>query len=358
MKKVFETHLHYIQKVPLRESVQLFEKCFALYNAQKYVFLSFPNDGQSKVNDTTQNIKGLYYKNYFKGDGYVYAGLEHHFWDRDKDSEDFYNQIKEYHKVGFDGIKMYEGHPHMYKLTDYALDDMVYDKFFNYAEKEGIPLTMHLGNDPSFWDKDKITYYWRYVRNCYFDETFPTIDKQYQDLFKVLERHPNLKFTLAHLGFMADKYDYAERFMSYENTRLDLTPAGNQIVAMGNDQDLWKPFLKKYQHKIKFGTDDYNFYCGDQKEWERIELVRPTLIKNFFETTSEHVYNEKTFKGIGADDEMISAIYFDNAQKELGNPKEIDKDYVINTAKKLIENFSPDTLNGYDLKCIVDDIKK
>ena len=358
MKKVFETHLHYIQKVPLRESVQLFKKCFALYNAQKYIFLSFPNNGQSKVNDLTQNVKGLYYKHAFNGDGYAYAGLEHHFLDKDADSNDFYNQIKEYHSVGFDGIKMYEGHPHMYKLSGYSLDDVVYDKFFDYAEKEGIPLTMHLGNDPSFWDKDKISDYWRYVRNCYFDETFPSIDKQYQDLFRVLDRHPNLKYTLAHFGFFSDKYDYAEKFMSYKNTMVDLTPGGNQIINMGNNHDLWKPFLKKYSHKIKFGCDNYNFYCGDEKEWEKTELLRPTLIKNFFETNTEHVYNNQTFKGIGADEEMISKIYFDNAQNELGSPKEIDLDYVINRAKSLQEVYSPDTLNGYDLKCIIDDIKK
>lgn len=354
MQKVFETHLHYTYKVPVRESAELFNKAFKLYNVEKAVFLSFPSDGQAKEYDRTQNLKGLYLKSVFGENGYAYAGLEHKFLGEDKDSEDFLSQIKEYDAAGFDGIKMYEGHPHMWKLTGYSFADNVYEKFFSCAEEKGIPITMHLANDHSFWNEKEISYYWRYVRNCFFDESFPSLEILYSALFELMDRHPRLKLTLAHCGFMSDSVERMERFLEYKNARIDVTPGGNQLINMALGREEWVPFIEKFADKIKYGSDTYNYYYKNREEWENLVMLRNDLIKNFFLTDAEHEYQNKKYVGINLKREYADKIFFTNAEAELGKPKIINYDYAEAKAKELKVLFAEGSLDNYDMTCLAD----
>ena len=72
--KVFEGHLHFTFKVPVRESVEIFKQEFKETGTEKFCFLSIPSHGATG-NDILQNTKALYYKTMFSPNAYAYAGL-------------------------------------------------------------------------------------------------------------------------------------------------------------------------------------------------------------------------------------------------------------------------------------------
>ena len=179
MKK-FDGHLHTFRfKVPVRESIGLFKRQFKRFNVERMTFLALPCDAvpgrvEWDKTDLLENLRVMYFKSVFSPNGYAYAGLEYNAVDvKDKAalSEELLRQVKEYKRVGFDGMKMYEGHPNHRKLLGYPLYDEVFDKYFDYCEKENFPIIMHLANPAYMWEEDKVDDYWK-ARGCFFDETY------------------------------------------------------------------------------------------------------------------------------------------------------------------------------------------
>ncbi len=360
--KVFDGHLHTFRfKVPVRESIGLFKRQFKRFNVEKMTFLALPCDAiPGKVEwdktDLLDNIRAMYFKSVFSPNGYAYAGLEYKDVDvKDKKTlaEELLRQVKEYKRVGFDGMKMYEGHPNHRKLLGYPLYDEVFDKYFDYCEKENFPIIMHLANPTHMWDKDKVSDYWK-ARGCFFDETFLSFDQFHNEILKRMEKNPKLNFTLAHWGFLTFNKTAAEKFMSYENTMLDVCPGSANFAEISKDEKYWKAFIEKYQDRITYGTDSYNFEYDRDDTWLRATDVRPSFTQDFFTTTKDLCYGEKC-KGIGASKEVCEKIFYDNLYKMLGEPKAIDYDYFIAKCEKLLEIVDPESLDRYNLWCMKND---
>ena len=366
--KVFDGHLHTFRfKVPVRESIDLFKRQFERFNVEKMTFLALPLDAlPGKVEfdktDLLDNLRAIYFKSVFSPNAYAYAGLEYIGLDmKDKKavSEDLLRQVKEYKKVGFDGMKMYEGHPNMRKLHGYSLDDEVFDPYYDYCEKEGFPIIMHLANPAEFWDASQVSDYWK-ARGCYFDETYPSFDDFHSEILKRLEKNPKLKFSLAHWGFLTYNKKAAERFMSFENTTLDVCPGGENFFRILADKGYWIPFIEKYANRITYGTDSYNFEYDNEANWLKMTGNRPAFVQNFFQTglSEEHDYAGRKYTGIGLQKEVVEKIFYDNLCKMLGSPNVIAYDYFIEKCERLLETVSPDSLDRYNLWCMKNDFEE
>ena len=300
----------------------------------------------------------LYFKSVFSPNAYAYAGLEYDKVDlKDKKAvqEELLRQVKEYKRAGFDGIKMFEGHPNTRMCIGYPLDDEIFDLFYDYCEKEGFPIIMHLVNDPSMWDRSQVSDYW-ISRGCYFDETFPTFDEMQEEIIRMLEKHPKLKFTLAHFGFLtfAPK-ERVEKFMSFENTMLDLTPGGENYFNILKDKEYWIPFIKKHIDRFTYGTDAYNFEYVGEELFTKSATTRPNLVRQFFETTKEYEYAGKKYRGIGLEQEMLDKIFYDNLNNLLKEPNKIDYDYCINKCNEIINEFNETTIQHHNVWCMKTD---
>ncbi len=363
MKKIFDGHLHTFRfKVSVRESINLFRRQFERFNIQKCTFLSLPCDpvyGQTglEVTDSTDNIKSIYFKKVFSPNAYAYAGLEYKHLDiKDKEAvaKDLLRQVAEYKKVGFDGMKMYEGHPNMHQVLGYKLTDEVYDLYFDFCEKENFPIIMHLANPPYMWEYDKVDEYWR-TRGCYFGEGFPTFEELHEEVLGMLEKHPKLNFTLAHWGFMTFNKKAMERFMAFENTKLDICPGGDNYAKIMEDTGYWLPFIEKYQDRIFYGTDSYNFEYENEENWLRATGARPIFVQNWLsEDTELSLYAMKT-KGIKLAEGIQEKILFDNLYKMLGAPNEVDLEYFIQKCEKMLETADENSLDRYNLWCMKND---
>lgn len=363
--KVFDGHLHTFRfKVSVRESIDLFKRQFKRFHVDKMTFLSLPCDAipgrvEWDKTDELENIRVMYFKSVFSPNGYAYAGLEYKYVDvKDKQAvaEELLRQVQEYKKVGFDGMKMYEGHPNHRKLLGYPLYDEVFDKYFDYCEKTGFPIIMHLANPAYMWDADKVDDYWK-SRGCFFDESYLPFDEFHNEVLKRLEKNPKLNFTLAHWGSLTYNKEKAEKFMSYENTKLDVCPGGENFFEMYKDEKYWVAFIEKYADRITYGTDSYNFEYDKEENWVRATGNRPNFVHNFFLTDGEFDYLGMKFKGISLKKELCQKIFFDNLYKMLGEPNAIDYDYFINKCDKLLQTVNPESLDRYNLWCMKNDLE-
>ena len=365
--KVFDGHLHTFRfKVGVRESIELFRRQFERFGVEKMTFLALPLDAiPGKVEfdktDLTDNIKVMYFKSVFSPNAYAFAGLEYKGLDvKNKETlaDELLRQVREYKEVGYDGMKMYEGHPNHRKLLGYPLYDEVFDKYFDFCEKEGFPVLMHLANPAEFWDESKVSDYWK-ARGCYFDETFPKFSEFHDEILKRMEKNPKLNFTLAHFGYMTYDKSAMERFMAYENTKLDVCPGHNNFLNILADKEYWLPFLEKYADRITYGTDSYNFEYDNEENWLRATGNRPTLVQNFLTKglAEEFEYLGIKFTGAGLTKATQERILYENLNKMLGAPHAIDYDYFIQKCEKLMERFDRDTLNGTNLWCMKNDFE-
>ena len=355
--KVHESHSHFNKEVPFPDIIESFKREFSHAKIDRVTFLSLPHHAVDTVLnfDPTQNVKGLYLKKAFAPNAYAYAGLEHPMTEvSDSElSEILLSQAKEYRKVGYDGMKMLEGYPSMRKAMKRRLDSPVYDDYYSYLEEEEIPVTMHLANPEIYWDADKVSEsVKRLGRFC--DETYPTKEELHEEVDSLLEKHPRLKLTLAHFGFL--RYDAARRY--FENnpcTMLDMTPGGEMYFIMLEDWERWQTLFKDFSDRFKYGTDFYGVPIDRDGNWINLIMQRTDLVHNFLETDTEHIYYKDTYHGVKMDESIISKIYWENAERELGKPREIDTEYLRHRANSILVNLNTDVpYTESDLRYIIE----
>ena len=359
MEKVFDAHIHYSFDIPMEEMVKIFNEEFEETGTEKYVFLSIPHhaSGNGLYLNADQNVKGLFLKRIFAPNAYAFAGLIHPQTEisEEERAETYYEQAVQYHSAGYDGIKMLEGHPTLRKATGIALNSPVYDKFYSYLEEVGMPIIMHVADPAESWDMETASESAKALGRTYA-EAFPPKRQLTDEVFGILEKHPKLKFGLAHFGFMSYDIAEAEKFLSYENTFFDVTPGGEQLINMSNAWEIWLPFFEKYQERILYGSDFYAFPKKDETEWRTAFRRRPDFLRKFFETEKEHLYIDQTFCGVKIDKALRDKIYRDNFMRLLGAPKPIDMDNFKNELYRLLKN--PPNGNEYYTKDGVIDISK
>lgn len=331
MKEVFDIHVHYTFEMRVKTMVELFRRELDMTGAYKVNFLSLPHgySGDKLLTDRTQNIKGLFLKKMFAPRGYCFAGLVHPIGADDEEySRSLLNQAEEFLAAGYDGIKMFEGNPQLRKIIGKPLDSPVYDKFYSFLEERGAPVIMHIANPEENWDITKVSAYAKSVgRFC--DETVPTKAQLHSEVDGIMKKHPRLKLTLAHMGFLTYNIADAERFLDgYENTMFDVTPGGEQLFNMLQDWNSWHGFFQKYRKRIMYGTDLYAFPYITERDWIADVMRRPQFLREFFETDTKHSYIGDIFRGVKLEEDILSDVYSGNAERLFGEPKAIDGGYL------------------------------
>ena len=340
MERVFDAHVHFTHNQPIEESIRLFRREFEITGTEKVAFMSIPHMADDGVFsfDCSQNIKGLYLKKAFSPNAYVFAGLEHVQSCADTKSASKYllKQAEEYYEAGFDGMKMLEGYPAMRKFMGVPLCDEQYDAYYSFLEENGIPVTMHIANPAENWDINKVDEY-AIRKGRYCDETFPTKAQLHAEVEEILRKHPKLRLTLAHMGFMSYDIEQAKRFLEeYEYTAFDVTPGGEQLLNMLKQPDKWRDFFERYQDKILYGTDLYAFPYNNEEGWLDMVTRRPFFLRRFFETDAEYEYLGEKFRGFNLDKKIRHKIYWENASRMLGSPRNIQESYLEKHAEKLL----------------------
>ncbi len=353
--KRFDSHLHIAAPEPLADAFAYHKDYLAGTDTERAVMLSIPSHADGLKYGTTsylQNLKALFYKLAFPGRLYAFYGLEHDMTMTESERRGhFLRQVENAHAVGFDGVKLLEGKPSLRRERPYILSSPSYEDMLAYLEEKEIPVLLHNADPGFYWDKDKVQP-WHITLGWYVEETQLRKHEMFEDVMTVLSRHPRLRLTMAHMGFTSDSIDDARRFMSYENTCFDTTPGAEQLIAMGKDWETWHPFFVEYQDRILYGTDRDGREEWDTPDWRDDPWCAAFFLQNFFLTDTEHILGEDTYLGVGIEKEIAEKIFYKNAYRILGEPREVNTAYFREKLAVLTKYYEKDEKMSADLAFI------
>ncbi len=227
-------------------------------------------------------------------------------------------QAKLYYEQGFDGIKLIEGKPNMIKRFGYGADDPRFDDLYAFAEEKQFPILIHVG-DPEFaWDLSKATP--RMIeRGWVYDETNVTFESGFEMIKNILARYPKLKIAFAHMGFMADRLDFAADLLDrYPGMMLDMTPALPIYKDLSATPEKSREFLIRYQDRLLYGTDAEAHLVGEKLAYNRKKVK---VITHLLEGTGEKQIEDLLIQGLSLPEEVLKKIYAENAIRWCGEPK-------------------------------------
>ncbi|MBO5212521.1 MAG: amidohydrolase family protein [Clostridia bacterium] len=202
---------------------------------------------------------------------YAFGGLTYRNYPQDPDALGDMAldvQYKELMDIGFDGIKMLEGKPNLYRYVGNRLDSDMFDGFFAEAEKNGTHILMHACDPIEFWTEEYATPEYIAKGWSYVSDEYPKKEEIYAQVENILKKHPRLSLTLAHFYFMADDLcRLGALFDKYENLGVDITPGGEMYVSFEKNRDKTRDFFNKYSDRIMLGTDGSFPKCMRAMEW-------------------------------------------------------------------------------------------
>lgn len=275
---------------------------------------------------------------------YAFGGVCHNDYFSDVPFE---KQAEVMRAIGFDGMKFLEMKPNMHKLVGGGLNAPEYYRLFEYLEHTQTPVVMHCADPETFWDKSamlpsEIERGW-----WYGDGTFPSYRQIYDEVFEILDRHPNLNVVLAHFFFLSNYYDEAVRVMeTYPGVKFDITPGWEMYAGFSKDIDRWHDFFVKYSDRIIYGTDSTDG-MGRQQSDGSIDYSDEIDLNNVvaFALTRSHdeydmPYFHKTVRGLALDADAIAKISGGNFVRYFGaQPKKVDRQLTGSVAEELLAKF-------------------
>lgn len=307
----------------------------------------------SAYRDVNNNIMCAFYK-LANENTYAHGGLTYPSYPVDvvnTNGMDPLTQYNELMEIGFDGIKMLEGKPSVYKWVQVPLCDPYYAAFFAAAEKDKTHILAHINDPAEFWDPAKATkeniekgWYYGGGEHIHYNDMYAQIDR-------LLEAHPELHLTLAHFYFRSESPEVLEEmFRKYKNVGVDLTPGGEMYVGFRKRPEYFRDFFIRYADRIQFGTDGECPACMPPMEWLCDRIYRYIATDDEVESWG----GGKT-KGIHLPDEVVNKILCGNFVRHVGEkPREINK----KALKAYIEKYKHLIRNPSDLANVEEYTKK
>ena len=329
MKKIIDGHMH-ISRWGEEDFISFFDDYREEEKLSAINICSVPI-AQSNI---CNNIMLCFYK-LARQNTYIHGGIELNSIPIDNMPKEMnaVSQYKELMEIGFDGIKMLEGKPTEHKRIGKNLNHSELKSLYTEIEKDGTHLIMHVNDPDEFWDKDRAPD-WA-VENgwAYLDGTFSSYEEIQEQTINILEKHPNIKMTLAHFFFCSKEPQKLENlFSKYPNLCVDLTPGGEMYVSFAENNKYYNKFFNKYSNRLIFGTD-ISYRC----DWKYAKWMFDVITSFVATDITQKAYGEIPLKGVKLPRSKCDEIFYVNFQNRVGKmPKEINKDKL----RKYIDKYS------------------
>lgn len=202
----------------------------------------------------TLNEQALRFKVSSNGRAYAFGALDYtaHCLGGTMRPDDLSHQAARLWEQGYDGVKMWEGKPHVYVHLPDRLGGPLFASFFDWMEAQQFPILLHLADPPRFWDPTRLGLDpWSYAGPAY-----PSRQELYAELERILRRNPRLRLILAHFLFLWGELPEAARFLdAHPSVMFDLTPAVEGYVHLSRNRAAARQFFLRYQDRLIYGTD-------------------------------------------------------------------------------------------------------
>lgn len=215
---------------------------------------------------------------------------------------------------GVRGLKVYKG----LGLTEQdnegnriAVNDSRLDPIWAKCGELGIPILIHSGEPPSFWEpKDKYNERWLELKqkpSRYRDPSeYPSFESVMSEQHDVFRKHPNTTFINAHLGWFGNDLEcLGQHLDQYPNV---YTEIGAVLAELGRQPRTARQFMIDYQDRVLFGKDTYK-----KEEYYTYFRVLETDDEYFDYYRKRHAHWK--MYGLNLPDTVLQKLYYKNALK-------------------------------------------
>jgi predicted TIM-barrel fold metal-dependent hydrolase len=286
-----------------------------------------------------QNLICALCKHEKNGGIYAFGGLDYPSFAA---GTDFGAQIEHLYDCGFDGIKMIEGKPTARRLLGKAVDDPAYDPYYEFCEKKGFPILMHIADPGTFWDKDKVPP-WALKNGWYYGggDDVP-YEQYYEEVNNMLAKHPKLRVIFAHFYFLSGNPERLQKFLDdHPAVFIDVTAGVEMYEDFSLDPDFWRAFFVKNQNRILFGTDSTDAAPGQGNEVALDGYAGMEIDFLKYHKPIE-IFNYK-LHGIGLPGEALKKIFADNYLGLVGEPRPLNYAALEREAERVRAYIGDDT---------------
>lgn len=350
--KMVDSHHHMVSGYG--DSLEFYEKYRKLMDLEQLQAMNVVMVPQWCDQYITQNQQAILLKTLYPGKFYSYAGFDY-YMPQDKPQKDMELQARQYLDMGFDGIKMVELKPMVYKrLGCPDLSSEKYEGMWKLMEENGSPVLFHMGDPETYWDISNCTQL--ALENGWFcgDGTFPPLEDFYANIERVLDKHPKLNISMAHFYFLSNQIERAGRVLDrYPTVRFDLTPGREMYENFSKRPDEWRDFFIRYQDRILYGTDNGWALTDEPDELVETAKLNASVQHRFLQTADVFEGYGFTVRGLNLPVKVLEKIYYKNFEKMAGSaPKEMD-------AKKGLAyvNEMLDVYRGTDIPCYEEEMR-
>ncbi|MEO2123211.1 MAG: amidohydrolase family protein [bacterium] len=190
------------------------------------------------------------------------------------------------------------------------MDDPELDVVWQTASRLGIPVFVHTGDPAEFFEplnfENERWLEMALFPNRRFNDRsrFPEFNELMEERDRMLERHPNTTWVLAHMSwYTQDLGRLGELFDRFPNVYAEV---GAVLYDLGRQPRFARDFFIKYQDRILFGKD--SFQPDEYPYYWRV-----------FETEDEYFDYYRDYHafwklyGMGLPDEVLRKVYYENA---------------------------------------------
>ena len=204
--------------------------------------------------------------------------------------------------------------------TIVPVDDPRLDAVWSRCGELGLPVLIHAADPVAFFDPvDESNERWMQLKRhpdwSFAGPQFPRWRDVIDQRNRMIARHPNTTFIVAHMGEGANDFTQLASWLdAMPNMNVDLSGRENEI---GRQPRASRAFFEKYADRICFGTDRYP---------GRLDQPRYSVYFRMLETDDEAFdYFENAFPpsgewkiyGLGLPDDVLAKIYGGNARRIL-----------------------------------------
>lgn len=201
------------------------------------------------------------------------------------------------------------------------LDDERLEPLWNQLDALQLPVLIHVA-DPhaNFEPVDRYNERYEWLHTVpdwsYYGKGYPDPDTILQQFERVVARHRQTTFILAHLGNLAERLAEAGAMLDrHPNLSMDISA---RVQELGRQPETARAFFLAYQDRLVFGTDGNPDPAVYRQHFRFLETH-----DEYFDYPYWPLFNYGRWKiyGIGLPDEVLRKVYHDNAARILGLPR-------------------------------------
>jgi predicted TIM-barrel fold metal-dependent hydrolase len=274
---------------------------------------------------------------------YAFCGLDHsqRLSDGEVKTPSLAEQVDRLIAMGADGIKMLEGKPTTHRFLPVPVDDEYFEAYFKRVEETRFPILWHVNDPEEFWDPELLPG-WAKAHDWGYNENDIQKEEQYEQVERVLERHPALVVIFAHFYFLSADLPRAARLLErYEGVHFDLAPGVEMLYNMSRNVPEAREFFIRFADRIVYGTD----LAADMSDAE--SRIRAALVTRWLETGDEYRVDpaadellgppeDGIVRGLSLPDATLEKIYRTNFERIAGAmPRPFDAELAAEECRRI-----------------------